>query len=112
MGTTPLHAQAAAGTPEAAAQRQANALRNADWDGLAATMHPSALAELRSLLDPLMEMLGADAGTLRSMLLDVNSVAEAKALSDATFFARFVKFAMTRDTMMLAATKSAQTTAV
>ena len=102
----PVAAQGPGATPEAAAAGLIGALRAGDWDGMAAKMHPAALRELRSFLDPLLEL--PDAEEFRSTFLGVRSDAEARGLTDAALFARFIRFTMTQDTSMLPAMRTAQ----
>jgi glycerol-3-phosphate dehydrogenase len=65
------------------------AMRAADWHGMAALMHPDALREMRRLLDALFEAPNADA--FREQLLGVKTVAEAKMLSDTAVFASLMR---------------------
>jgi hypothetical protein len=85
----PLAAQAE--TPETVARRYFETIRSEDAAGLARVTHPAALAELRALLTPLFESRLPEADEFRQRLLGVRTVSEARALSDTTVFANFVR---------------------
>ena len=84
LAAPPAHTQAPSETPEQVAGRFMEALRAADWHGMAILMHPDALREMRRLMAALFEAPNADA--LREQLLGVRTGAEANALSDTGVF--------------------------
>lgn len=85
----PLPAQAE--PPEVVAVRYFEAMRSEDAAALARVTHPDALAELRRLLAPLFESELPEADEFRQRLLGVRTAAEARALSDTTVFANFIR---------------------
>lgn len=78
-------------TPETVARRYFEAMRSEDAAALARVTHPEALAELRVLLAPLFESELPEAEEFRQRLLGVRTVREARALSDTTVFANFIR---------------------
>lgn len=76
-------------TPQQVARRYVNALQAGDWRGMASLMHPVALRQLRTMFQPVIER--PEAAQLRQQLLGVQSVAEAKALSDVALFASIMR---------------------
>lgn len=76
--------------PEDVATEYLALMRARDWAGIARLTHPDAMAELRSLLDPLFTSTRPEADDFRLQLLGVRTVAEAQALSDTTTFINFL----------------------
>jgi len=106
VALSPGRATGQAASPEAAARLMVQAVRAADWSGMAKLMHPDALSELRGFLDPLFEL--AEAAEFREAVLGVPTSAEAQQLSDEAVFAGFVSFAMTQDPEMVASMRTAE----
>ena len=83
---------AAADTPEAVAEKYVAAMRAHNWRGMAALMHPAALAKFRGLI-------GAAAKSERGAQLRQNvfggaTAAQLDSLSDGDFYAKFIEAAM------------------
>ncbi len=76
-------------TPEQVTERFITAMRAADWQGMAALMHPNALKEMRQLLAGVFE--APNGGPMRQQLLGVTTVQQAKALSDTAVFASLMR---------------------
>src|SRR5580765_8388403 len=76
-------------TPEQVTDRFIAAMRAADWNGMAALMHPNALKQMRQLLAGVFE--APNAGQIRQQLLGVNTVQQAQALSDTAVFASLMR---------------------
>lgn len=89
LGTIPVAAQqpgGAAEAPESVATRYGAALRGGDWHAVARLMHPTAVAQFRSLFTPI---VAADSsGQAAQALFGVASAAEVAKLPDAEMFAR------------------------
>jgi hypothetical protein len=86
----------AAETPEQVTARIVSAMRTQDWTAVAALMHPAALAELRSLFDILLVSEDEGAAGARAQLFGVETVAEARALSDTLVFSRLMEALMSQ----------------
>jgi hypothetical protein len=87
----PASLAAQAETPEDVARQYFVAMRSEDAAALARVTHPAALAELRDLLAPLFASTLPEADEFRQRLLGVRTVPEARALSDTTVFANFIR---------------------
>lgn len=85
-------------TPEAAAQGYVDRMVEQDWEGMAALMHPAALAEVRSLIELLAGV--DDAAEFVEFVYgpDIGDVTE---LSDEVLFAGFIEFALSQNPEML-----------
>ena len=94
----------AAETPEQVTDRFLAAMRAADWQGMAALMHPNALKETRQLLAGVFE--APNAGEFRQQLLGVTTVEQAKAMSDTAVFAALMRLT-TQDENVAALLKTA-----
>lgn len=94
-----------ADSPEAAARAFAARLRAADWDGMAALMHPAALAEFRQMLAPVLEHPAG--GQIRHVLFGVSEPDSLTILTDARLFGRFIGAVLSQDADMLAAVRDA-----
>lgn len=83
-------APAGGGTPEAFAKAYTQRFHAGDLDGAAAMMHPDALATMRRFLNAMVALDSSEASL--SQVLGVRTAAEARGLSDAQSFARFMTF--------------------
>jgi hypothetical protein len=83
------HAQTT--TPEEVTRQYLDAMRQREWSEIARLTHPDAIAELRSLLEPLFVSALPEADDFRQEFLGVRTPTEAQALSDATVFINFVR---------------------
>ena len=101
----PLVAQDA-DSPEAAAGAFAARLRAADWNGMAALMHPAALAEFRLMLAPILEHPAG--GQLRQALFGAAEPDSLTALTDAGLFGRFIGAVLSEDPDRLATVREAE----
>jgi hypothetical protein len=79
-------------TPEQVTDRFIGAMRAADWQGMASLMHQNALKEMRQLLAGVFE--APNGGPMRQQLLGVNTVQQARALSDTAVFAALMRMTM------------------
>lgn len=85
---------AAQATPEEAATAFGTAVKGSNWAAATRMMHPSALAQMRSLFNPIFATpVGAQ--TL-GPLFSVSSAAEFAALPDTVMFARFLGSVVSR----------------
>jgi len=84
-------AEAQESTPEATASAYMQAVRAGNWAGMAKLMHPEALNQLRTLMQPLFASNAPEADDFRQRFLGVRTAREAAALSDTTVFANFVR---------------------
>lgn len=100
----PLAAQLA-DSPEAAAEAFATRLGAGDWDGMAALMHPIALAEFRQMLAPVLDHPAG--GQIRHVLFGASEPDSLTALTDARLFGRFIGAVLSQDADMLAAVREA-----
>jgi len=92
-------------TPTAVATRFVDAMRVAQWDSMAALMHPEALRHLRELLTPVLESpAAADA---RQQLFGFRDPRQAARLSDAEVFGALMRATIASDPATLDALKSA-----
>lgn len=89
-----LDAQTRAESPEQAAMRYTNALRDTNWTEVASLMHPDALAQLHSMLRPLLECQSPALDPVRERFLGVASAKEAAQLSDTVVTVRFLRAVM------------------
>ena len=80
-------AVAAPATPEALATQYIAAMRQADWNTVAALMHPRALASLRGLVNAMAKKQGSE--QFMTQVLG-GSAADVAKLSDQQLFARFI----------------------
>jgi hypothetical protein len=86
---TPLTTQDS--TPESTATAYMQAVQHGRWADMASLMHPEALTQLRTLMEPLFSSKAPEADDFRQQFLGVRTVREAAALSDTTVFANFVR---------------------
>ena len=94
-----------ADSPEAAARAFAGRLAAGDWDGMAALMHPTALAQFRQMLGPVLDHPAG--GQIRQALFGASEPDSLTALSDARLFGRFIGAVLSQDADMLAAVRDA-----
>ena len=94
-----------ADSPEAAARAFAARLGAGDWDGMAALMHPTALAEFRQMLAPVLDHPAG--GQIREVLFGSSEPDSLTALTDARLFGRFIGAVLSQDADMLAAVRDA-----
>src|SRR6185295_4091372 len=86
----PLVAQkpALGSTPEELARIVGEAVKQKDWAKFASLMHPAALAELKSMFQPIAKLEGA--AELRKTFFGVDNAAQFDALSDQAAFERLM----------------------
>lgn len=116
LSATPLAAQEAAAprpageldasTPEAATVALVDRIRTSDYEGMADLMHPEALAELRELLQPVLE--AEEMADLRTEVFGTPSVEEATALSGRDIYETIISFALDADPATSAAMRSVE----
>ena len=92
---TTAAAQGALTTPEVAAQHFYATLRAHDWNAMAASMHPAALARFRGLFGKI--ITSPRGGPVRDQLFGGASADSLAKLSDAQFFAGFLRSSMGQD---------------
>lgn len=91
LTVVPAPVLAQQGVPEDVAMEYLALMRQRDWSGVTRLTHPDAMAELRSLLDPLFTSTRPEADDFRLQLLGIRTAAEAQALSDTTTFINFLE---------------------
>lgn len=89
-----LDAQTRGESPEQAATRYTNALRDTNWTEVADLMHPIALAQLHGMLRPLLECPSPALDPVRQRFLGVSSSKAAARLSDTVVTIRFLRSIM------------------
>ena len=107
LGFLPAHSMAQ--EPEAAetaAAELVEAMARADWEDMAARMHPGALKELRGLLEPMFGM--SEMAGLRQQILGVGTVEQMAAVPDARFFEGMMNLVMSQGPTMIEVLKTAE----
>jgi hypothetical protein len=95
----PLFAQLAsaqAETPEAVVEQLMAATKANDWARVVALTHPSALHQVRILLDPILTTDGAALDTARQLMFGFASRTAAAAASDSAVMLGVIRFAMSQ----------------
>ncbi len=103
-GPTPSAAQQE--SPEDVARQYVAAMQAGDWNGMAALMHPEALAELRGLFDPLLDI--PEARMVIQQFYGAASLEEARARSDTAVFANFIEFVSSQEPLVGEAIRSSR----
>jgi hypothetical protein len=93
-------------TPEQVAGQFVDAMRAGNWGGMAHWMHPDALHQMRSLLQPLFESNEAD--DVRQQILGNPSKTDATAMSDSAVFAALMQIMIQQEPSVVTALRSAQ----
>lgn len=90
----------------AVAGRYAEAMRAGEYDGMAALMHPDALAELRDMFRPVLATPVGDAVTAS---LGLPPAADLAAATDEEFFSAFMRALVEQDPEMVQALRASTT---
>ncbi len=90
VSALPLAAQkpASGATPEELTRLVGESVKQKDWAKFAALMHPAALAELKSMFQPIVKLEGA--AQMRKTFFGVDNAAQFDALSDEAAFERLM----------------------
>ncbi len=83
-------------SPEAVVQEIMAATRANDWARVTQLMHPAALRQMRTLLDPILTTEGASLDTARQMLFGFPTRAAAAAATDSAVMAGLLRFGMSQ----------------
>lgn len=104
VATWPTASAAQQESPEAVAIQYVTAMQLEDWQRVASLMHPDALAELRGLFDPLLDI--PEARPVILQFYGATSLEDARAQSDTAVFAHFVAFVSSQEPLVGEALRS------
>ncbi|HUG41536.1 MAG TPA: hypothetical protein VMM12_13695 [Longimicrobiales bacterium] len=93
-------------SPEAAARAMSDRMKEADWEGMAALMHPAALETFRAMVEPILSHPAG--GQLRDALFGAPDSTGVSGLSDAQLFGRFIGAVLSQDPAMRDAVRNAE----
>jgi len=79
-------------TPEAVVGQIITALKGGDFGRMTGLMHPTALHQMRTMLDPILAAEGAELDSARKLLFGFRTRAEATAASDSAIMAGLMRF--------------------
>ena len=83
-------------TPEAVVQQIMAATRAGDWGRMTQLMHPAALHQMLTLLDPILTTDGAELDTARHMIFGFPTRSAATAATDSAVMVGLLRFSMSQ----------------